>query len=78
MEEVKCDYCDQPMELEKRLLNGTTFDGSGYRRRRFKCILCNLTKMVYGNGDRDEVIESYNAQDAIDKMYQQQSKNNIS
>ena len=74
MKTFTCDICNAPMKLETRLSNykGITKE---YRRRRFKCTICDYTKMIFADGMRDEEIFPELGIDEIKKNYKQEEKN---
>ena len=49
-----CDICpgSVPMKLKERLPNSQ----KGYRKRRFKCPVCDYEKVIYAGGEGDEKI----------------------
>jgi transposase-like protein len=48
-----CDICNAPMKLERKLSSYKNH-GSNHRRRRFKCTVCDYTKVIYAGGEMDE------------------------
>ena len=70
-----CDECKVPMELLERLPSVRSKKGGTYRRRRFKCKVCDNVVIVYAEGSRDIDMEPLNAQDEINEMYKQQEEN---
>lgn len=50
--EFYCDVCNAPMKLE--LTIGARASGKAYRRRRFKCPICEYGRTIYAGGDIDE------------------------
>lgn len=61
----KCDSCNEPMELDKRLQNGKSKDGN-YRRRRYKCSICDIYYTMYKNGEGDKA----RTREAVEKSKQ--------
>jgi hypothetical protein len=53
MIEFTCDICGAPMELEKKFKNHKT-PSMNYRRRRFKCTICDFQKTIFADGEMDE------------------------
>jgi hypothetical protein len=66
---ISCDICGLLMRLEKRLGDGKTIKGGKYRRRRFKCEICNHTKLINAEGSYDEEIEPKLAIEEAKKLY---------
>lgn len=57
MDKFTCDMCNAPMVLKDDLGKTESVRGRNkYRRRRFICSIsgCGYTKMIFGNGERDE------------------------
>lgn len=74
---ITCDCCGQPMKLDHTFKKGKSKRlPNTYRKRRFKCELCDLTKMIFADGNHDEKVEPGNALDDVNEMYKQQSENN--
>jgi transposase-like protein len=48
-----CDICNAPMVLEKKFSNHKTAT-MNYRRRRFKCTVCDFKKTIFADGEMDE------------------------
>ena len=51
-EEIKCDICTAPMEIEKKV-NSHTKTGNKVRKRRFGCTVCDFKKTIYADGGLD-------------------------
>ena len=76
MDNFYCDICNAPMELEKRLSN-VRKRGSVYRRRRFKCTVCDYQKVIYAGGSGDEKRWPQTGIDEIKKTFQQEEINRL-
>lgn len=66
------------MKLVERLSNTKPNNKSpfGYRRRRFRCNLCDIDKTVYADGQFDDKVVTYLAKEDIKKMFKEQEDNN--
>jgi hypothetical protein len=51
--EFYCDICNAPMELKEKLANHKK-GAKEYRRRRFKCSVCDYEKTIFADGALDE------------------------
>lgn len=71
---LRCDICTADMVLEVRLKNVKGKRGNTFRRRRFKCTVCDYRKTIYADGQRDENADPYLALEAAKKVLIKQSK----
>jgi hypothetical protein len=62
------------MELEQKL-SSYKRHGSNHRRRRFKCIVCDYTKVIYAGGDKDEKYFSEEGIEEVKQNYRQEEIN---
>ena len=77
MEKYLCSICNEPMTLQEKLKSKRTkVGGNLYRLRRFECVLCDHTEMIYGDGSNDDSQEKYKAIEQVNDMYKQQGNNN--
>jgi len=72
--EFICDICSAPMELESKL-SSVKMHGHKYRRRRFKCTICDYQKVIYAGGYGDEIIWPQTGIDEMNKRYKQEEEN---
>lgn len=69
-----CDVCNAPMIMVKKLSNYTKIRQI-FRRRRFKCSVCDYEKVIYADGFRDEIGEGIQAIEKINKNFKQEEEN---
>ena len=69
-----CDICNAPMKLDEKLSNHVGKSGI-YRRRRFKCTICDFTKLVYAGGAMDEKIYPERGIKIINNNFKQEEEN---
>lgn len=72
--EFYCDICGAPMELEKRLPNHKKGCRS-YRRRRFRCMVCDYKKLIIANGTGDEKHWPQLGIDEVNRNFKQEEEN---
>ena len=54
--EFYCEICHAPMEFVENLSSVKKINTT-YRRRRFKCTICDFREMICGDGTRDKRID---------------------
>ena len=74
--EFYCDICNAPLELEKRLNNVRTHRGI-FRRRRFRCTVCDYKKVIYAGGSGDEKFWPQTGIDEVEKIFVQEEINRL-
>lgn len=62
------------MELETNL-SSYKRHGSNHRRRRFKCTVCDYTKVIYAGGEKDEKYFPEEGIYIVKKMFEQEEIN---
>jgi hypothetical protein len=70
-EEFLCDSCSQPMKLITVLPKHKGKSGY-YRRRRYYCDLCNITKLINACGAYDEHLSGELAVNAVNKQFKKE------
>ena len=59
MTKFSCDICSAPMEqLSKSIVKGQR---KNFRKRRFKCTVCDFQKTIYADGGLD--VDQYDEQE---------------
>ena len=76
MKHFYCDICNAPMVLDVRLSN-VHRKGNVYRRRRFKCTICDFKKTIYANGDMDEMIIPQQGIDEVKSKFRKEEINRL-
>lgn len=74
MTKFTCDICNAPMKLKDKLSNHKT-STKNYRRRRFKCTICDYEKLIFADGWRDSTLEEFESKRIIDKKFRQEQIN---
>ncbi len=70
--EILCDICTAPMEVIDKKYAVSNRGAGKYRIRRFKCIVCDYQKSLYGVGIRDEILEPYNALKQSERQFKEE------
>jgi hypothetical protein len=71
-----CDICGAPMVLEEKLPNHK-FKLGVFRRRRFKCTICDYKKLIIAGGSIDEEYQEQKGAEAVDKIFKQEEINRL-
>jgi transposase-like protein len=70
--EFYCEICNAPMVLVKKLSTVKRVN-TMYRRRKFKCTVCDFEEMICGDGTRDK--KQTGIPDEVTKFYKQEEEN---
>jgi transcription initiation factor IIE alpha subunit len=70
--EFTCAICGAPMKLKEKLPT-ITKPTVQYRRRKFKCSVCDFEEVIYANGKVDK--NTKGAIEDINKIYKQEEEN---
>lgn len=71
-----CDSCGQPMKQVEKLPNKKGKSGY-YRRRRYSCELCGITKLINAGGEYDEHLSGIYAVNEVNKNYKKEEESRL-
>jgi len=71
-----CEICHAPMVLVKKL-STVKRKNTMYRRRRYKCTVCDFQEMICGDGSRDKQLRPglIKSMDLADLIKQEENRN---
>lgn len=79
MKVIKCDICNSDMKQVQQLQSIKNKNGAKSRVRRFECSneACDYKETVFADGFRDNVTVPNQLKQKVNKIYKQQSENQL-